>query len=161
MPIAFVEALGRATIARAQLESSLNLVVVILAFEPTRFGTCRPTDPFEVKVDYLGAVSRSRLLKHEWWRILRRIAADARTLNDHYSEAAMSSIYSRGGGFLEEMMRPIAQTLNLPPPSLNMTPGRIDVVAVQLRELARDACSLATALLAAVERLSIKRGEPC
>ena len=161
MPIAFVEALGRATIARAQLESSLNLLVVIIALEPSRLRTCRPADPFEVKVEYLAAVSRSRLLKHEWWRTLRRIAADATRLNDHYSEAAMSSIYSRGGGFLEEMMRPIAQRLNLPPPSLSMTAGRIDRVAGQLRDLARDACGLATALLAAVERLSIKRDEPC
>jgi len=137
------------------LELSLNLVVAILAIEPTRLRKYRPRDPFEIKVEYLGTVSRSRLLKHDWWRAVQRIASESAKLNKQYSDAAMSTVYSRGGGYLEEMMRPIAQELAVPPPSLALTPAKIDAVGTGMKELAREATELATLMIAAVKRLSI------
>lgn len=157
LPIPFVEALGRATIARAQLEMSFDLLITVVALEPSRAKTCWPRDPFAIKAKYLETLSRSRLLKHDWWRALRRIASEARALDQHYSEAAMSTLYSRGGGALEEAARGLAEKLRLSPPPLRMTPDKIEVVADQFRGLAWETCALASTLLAAAERLSIGR----
>lgn len=159
LPIPFVEALGRASIARAQLELSLDLLVTAIALEPTRLRTCHPRDSFETKVEYLETISRSRLVKHDWWRRIRRIASSARALHDQFSAAAMGSVYSRGGGYLEELMRPLAEKLRVSSPSLSMTPRKIDAIAEQSRAAARDACELAVALLSAAERLSIAPGD--
>jgi hypothetical protein len=155
LPIPFVEALGRATIARAQLELSLDLIIAVLAVESARLRACRPSDPFQTKLDYLGATSRSRLLKHDWWRALRLLVSTAKSADHQYSDAAKASVYSRGGGFLEELMRPIAKQLDLNPPSLAMTPAKIEGVAEQFRQLALEACHLSGALVAAAKRLSI------
>lgn len=86
LPITFVEALGRATIARAQREMSFDLMVAVVTLEPSRVKICWPRDPFAVKAKYLEKLSRSRLLKHDWWPALRRIASDARALDRQYSK---------------------------------------------------------------------------
>ena len=154
LPIPFIEALGRATVARAQLELSLNLLVAILALEPRR-RISLPNDPFETKLDYLGSISGSRLLKHDWWRDVRRLASAAEKLNRQYRDAAISSLYSRGGGFLEETMRPIAAEVNLVPPPLAMTPAKLDAVAGHFKDLALGGSRLAADLLTAAKALSL------
>jgi hypothetical protein len=150
-----VEALGRATAARSQLEFSFNLIVAIVASEPAREYTCHPRESFGSKVEYLRSISRSQLLKHEWWQSLRRIAATAEDLDKQYSSAAMSGIYGRSGGSLEATMRALAEKMDLVPPSLNMTPARINGVARGFFELASATCDLATSLIQAAEKLSI------
>lgn len=159
LPIPFIEAIGRATVARSQLELSFNIMVAVLGSEATRSCTCRPCDALETKIDYLGTVSRSRLLKHEWWQRLRRIASSAKKLNQQYSNAAMGSLYSRGGGYLEEIMRPLAERTNVAPALLTMTPGRIDSIAREFRELTGQTAELAASLLDAVDTLSMTKGD--
>src|SRR5437899_2363579 len=112
LPAPFVEALGRAAVALSELELSFDILIAILVSEPGRHSVCYPRDPFEAKIEYLATISRSRLLKHEWWRILRRTAARAKTLKSQYWSAAIGSIYSRGPGRLEEILRPLAEKTN-------------------------------------------------
>ena len=135
------------------------MIAAILAKEPTHGSVYWPRDPFETKIAHLAAISRSRLLKHAWWIKLRQIATDAKTLNQEYNNATMGTIYSRGGGFLEEIMRPLAEKLNVAPPPPCMTPARIDGLAERFRDLARDTCELGGTLLKAAERLRIGRDE--
>ena len=155
LPIPLVEALGRTVVARSQLELSLNIILAILVHEPDRFCPRHPRDALEVKLDYLATVPRSRLLKSEWWRALRKGAAHGQKVNERFAQAAMGTIYSRGGGYLEEVMRPMAQQLNLGPPPLGMTPGKIDEIADAFRALALELAQLAASLLKAARTLSI------
>ena len=155
LPIPFVEALGRGAVALSQLELSFDILIAILASEPSRHSLCYPRDPFETKIEYLATISRSRLLKHEWWRILRRTAAHAEILKDQYSGAASGTIYSRGSGLLEETMRSLAEKTSVTPRHLSMTAAKVDQVAEECRSLARVACELAESLLQAAEDLSI------
>ena len=155
LPVPFVEALGRAAVALSELELSFDILIAILVSEPGRHSACYPGDPFEAKIEYLATISRSRLLKHEWWQILRRTAASAKALKYQYSSAAIGSIYSRGPGLLEEIVRPLAEKTNVSPPRLSMTAAKIDDVAEECRHLAGMACELAESLLEAAEDLSI------
>ena len=146
LPIPLVEALGRATIARSQLELCLNVIVSTLAREPGRLRTSHHSEPFETKVHYLSTAARSRLLRHEWWLTLRRITSDARRLNQQYLDAAMGCIYSRGAGYLEAKIRPLAAKANVAPPPIALTPAKIDRIAEDFRRITRAACDLATSL---------------
>lgn len=110
IPPAFVEALGRAAIARAQLELCFDVVIVLLAAEPQRFAVSRTDESFEAKTRYLATVSRSKLLKHTWWQELRRIAAHAEHLHGAMSDAATGVLYSRGAGPLGESLRPTTRS---------------------------------------------------
>src|SRR5438270_5268617 len=155
LPMPFVEALGRGAVALSELELSFDILIAILASEPGRHSVCYPRDPFETKIEYLATISRSRLLKHQSWRILRRTAAHAKMLKKQYSSAALGSIYSRGPGLLEEIMRPLAEKTNVAPPRLSMTAAKIDRVAEECTRLASVACELAESLIKAAENLSI------
>ena len=155
LPVPFIEALGRGAVALFQLELSFDILIAILASEPSRHGVRFPRDPFETKIEYLATISRSQLLKHEWWRTLRRTAAHAKTLNHQYSSAASGTIYSRGSGLLEDTMRRLAEKTRVSPPRLSMTAAKIDQLAEECRSLTRVACEVAESLLKAAEELSI------
>jgi hypothetical protein len=152
LPPEFFEALGRLTIARYQLEISFDILLAILAAEPSRFGVCHPREPFENKIAYLSGVSRSRLLKHEWWRALRRIALSAKKLHGEYTAAATGSIFSRGAGPLESLIRSLAEQTRVAPKSLAMTQRKIDDLTGAFTRLTRDASDLARLLLTAASK---------
>lgn len=147
--------MGRAAVARAQLELSLDIIVALLGLEPNRQHASHPREPFEAKVAFLKDISRSRLLKHQWWSELKALASETESLNDLYSAAAMGSVYSRGAGYLEEILRPLAAKLAVTPPALHMTPTRIQLLAAEIRNLAVRGAALAAALVDAAQKLAI------
>lgn len=155
LPIAFVEALGRATIARAQLELCFNIFLALLAVEADRFGLPRQDEPLEVKARYLTIVSRSRVLKHAWWQELHRIAIKAEKLNEAFCDAAMGSLYSRGGGTLGDTLRPLAEQVGVAPKVLRMTPAKIEQLASDYAALTDVSFVLAKSISEAIERLDI------
>lgn len=155
LPISFVEALGRATVARHQVELSIDILLAIMAIEPTRFGTSESREPFETKIAYLINVRRSRLLKHEWWRRAKEIALRAEEQNRQYANGARASIYGRGSGFLENVLRLLSERTGVAPEAPGMTPAKLDDVAAEFRLIARDTCDLAACLLEAAAKLSI------
>lgn len=155
LPIPFVEALGRATVARHQVNLSFNILLAILAIEPTRFGTTDWREPLETKIAYLAGVPRSRLLKHEWWQRTKKIALRAEEQDRQYANAAMTSIYSRGSGFLENVLRALSERTGVAPQAPGMTPEKLDDVTAEFRLIARDTCDLAACLLEAAAKLSI------
>lgn len=155
LSIIFVEALGNAAIAISELELSFDVLVAILADEPERYGHCEPRDPFERKIEYLAQVSHSRLLKHQWWRMLRQTAQRAKAIQRQYKSAAMGSVYSRGAGVLEQQLRQLAQMTDVSPRLLPITPAKLNDVGKEATQLALTACKLAGLLLAAADKLSI------
>lgn len=155
LPIPVVEALGRAAVAISELELSFDILLTILSGEPGRYGVCNTREPFETKIMYLTTVPRSRLLKHQWAQLLNQTARRAKILHQEFSEATIGSVYSRGAGSLEVLVRGLAEKISVRAQSRPMTPGMIARVGQQAREQAQLSCELATSLLAAAERLSI------
>lgn len=154
LPIAFVEALGRATIARAQLELSFDVLIAILSQDPSHE---RPhgRSPLEAKMGYLATLSSSSLLKREWSSVLHTMLPMTEELNDEYTRAAIGSIYSRGAGYFEEIIRPLAAQTKVDADLRSITPSRIEKLAAEFREIALRAAALATSLIAEGDRPSM------
>jgi hypothetical protein len=136
---------------------SFNILLAILAIEPGRFGVSGSREPFESKIAYLTSVRRSRLLKHEWWRRTREIARRAEDNDRLYTNAARASIFGRGRGDLENVLRLLSDRTDVAPETPAMTPEKLDDVAGKFRLVARDTCDLATCLLEAAGKLSMLR----
>lgn len=155
LPIPLVEAFGRAAVAFAELELSFDILLTVLRGEEGRFDLAVDHENFENKLKSLAAVRHSRLLKHEWWREVRVMASRGRVLDQQYSAVKLASIYSRGAGTLERLIRPLADRTGLVSRSMVMTPTKLDTISEAARELALAACRMANLLLEASERLSI------
>ena len=134
---------------------SFNILLAILAIEPTRFGVSEPREPFETKIAFLIGVTRSQLLKHEWWLRAKQIALRAEEQNRQYANASRASIYSRGSGFLENVLRLLSERTGVSPEAPGMTSEKLDDVAAEFRLIARDTCDLVACLLEAADKLSM------
>lgn len=154
VPIAFAEALGWATIRRYQFETAINMFVALLVAQPDNLRICDLGEPLQYKLQYLARLPRSRLLKHDWWRALRSIVGRADKLNQEYRDAAFGPLYSRGSGYLEEVMRPLAIKAKVPPVSPGMTPLKVKEVADRFKDLTGEACTLAALLIGAADTKS-------
>ena len=68
----------------------------------------------------------------------------------------MASVYGRGAGSLEKLMRLLAERTGLAPRFSVITPAKLKDAGEEARQLARVSCELAASLLDAAERLSTK-----
>lgn len=144
LPLPFVEALGRATVARYRFELVVDTLITILAPERDRHDL---HDPFEAKVDYLQAIRATQHLEHGCRQRLQAIASLSKKLNADYKDAATSAVYSRGAGNLEETLRVLAEQANISAVPLRMTPMRIDRLTRSFRALTWKASDVARNLL--------------
>lgn len=154
IPPAFVEAIGRAAIARYEFELSFDILTAVLTTRCNYAVICFPFDPLEEKLNCTLKVQRSKFLKHQWWVELRTIISQGIELNAQYRNATTSSVYGRGAGNLENRLRELANQLHIPPPPSSMTPSKIDSVANEFRMLANAVVQLTESLIAASDKLS-------
>jgi hypothetical protein len=155
LPISLIEALGRATVARHYAELAINILLAALAAEPGRFGIADSRDPLETKLECLLGLSRSQLLKHDWWRTQKDIAKRAQDLNRRYSSGVTATLYGRATGSLEQRLRMMSERLGVAPTAGGITPDNLERVAAEFTAIARDACDLAETILAAAAKLSL------
>lgn len=141
--------------AVSELELSVDVLISILGREPGRLSYCDPRNSFEDKVEYLANISHSRLLKHDWWRLLRRIAERAKVVQSEHKSFAMASVYGRGAGQLEQTLRLLVAKAGIAPRLVAVTPAKVNAVREEATNLAGDSCQLAASLLRAAEKLSI------
>lgn len=152
LPIPYIESLGRATVARYRFELVINTLISILERDYGYPRACHAVDPLESKLDHLASVPRSRSLRQDYWDRMRSIACAARELDADYKNAAISAVYSRGAGSLEEVLRALAERTNVSPVP-RMTPLKIDVVARQFSTLTWKSSAVAESLLQMSERI--------